>query len=59
MPKSQTYRTGLILGFPTVCAMLECNPETVRFIIHGLSQTIGYDIRAGKQILFHFAQMFT
>ncbi|CAB4041475.1 S1 RNA-binding domain-containing 1 [Paramuricea clavata] len=33
-------------GFSTVCTMLECNPETLRFIIHGLSQTIGYDIRA-------------
>jgi hypothetical protein len=52
MAKSQTYASVFILGFSTVCTMLECNPETLRFIINGLSQTIGYDIRAGEQIYF-------
>ena len=33
-------------GFSTVCTMLECNAETLRLIVHGLTQKIGHDIRA-------------
>jgi hypothetical protein len=29
--------------------MLECNPETLHLIVDGLTQKIGYDIRAGKK----------
>ena len=33
-------------GFSTVCTMLKCNAETLRLIVHGLTQKIGHDIRA-------------
>ena len=29
--------------------MLECNAETLRLIVHGLTQKIGHDIRAGNK----------
>ena len=32
--------------------MVDCNTESLRLIVEGLTQTIGHDIRAG--ILFSF-----
>ncbi|XP_028417697.1 S1 RNA-binding domain-containing protein 1-like [Dendronephthya gigantea] len=32
-------------GFPGLCSSLKCDPETLRLIVNGLCQGIGYDIR--------------